>query len=108
MQPRKGMTLINKGGDIKEVASHLAYDPQLQRQHNFFPCDEKGNPIPQNQSQEVVVLEEKKSQAAVVAEVKIEIPAGSDIVNPLEEENEQVEEPVVRNKPGRKPVAKTK
>lgn len=85
MQPRQGMTLINKGGEIKEVTTRLAYDQQLQKQHNFFPCDEAGNALPQNQEQAAVVAEEKKSQAAVAVEVKVEIPSGSNIINPLDE-----------------------
>ena len=99
---------INMKGDIKEVQEHLAFDTSLQKQMNFFPCDEKGEPVAQV-SKEQVEQVKKKDVAPVESDtikeypVEITIPAGVELVNPLDEDKE-VELPVAEpKKRGRKP-----
>ena len=95
---------INMKGDIKAVAEHLAFDRSLQKQMNFFPCDENGIEI--EQPTEAEVKESKKKHVEPVEVDKINdyviepvviIPEGVEIINPLDEVAE------APKKRGRKP-----
>jgi len=98
---------INMNGDLKQVLSELAFNKELQKQMNFFPCDENGKAIEQPQGG---AIEEVKKKDVVVADVDkindyqidtvVIIPENSDIINPLDESPQPASEPKKR---GRKP-----
>ena len=101
---------INMKGDVKQVQEHLAFDVSLQKQMNFFPCDENGKPIaPLTESQ---VQEVKKKDVVHVESdsikdypIEITIPEGVELVNPLDEDDKETQTVVVTEpkKRGRKP-----
>lgn len=105
----EGFHYINMKGEVKNVLAKHAFDTNLQKQLDYFPCDEDGKPVSQVQPAKPYSFQEVKKNAPVAeGDVKVEIPAGSDIINPLDEasENEAVAQPVEKKKPGRKAAVK--
>lgn len=82
-----GQHLINMNGDIKAVANHLAFDRDLQKQMNFFPCDDNG----------IAVVQPEQAQTQPVK--KNAVAAAKDEIRDYNEKDflkkEEVEEPIV-------------
>jgi len=108
------LQLVNMNGVLKPLMEHLAFNKELQRQMNFFPCDNEGKPIPQPTEEEVkvkkkdVVHVESDTIKDYVIEPTVIVPEGVEIFNPLDEEKEVAHESAPEpeqapKKRGRKP-----
>ncbi len=57
-------------GRIREVQDHLAFDPVLQKQQGFIPCDENGEPLSstENTQKKSTIASANVAEAEVLTE----------------------------------------